>query len=215
MHKKEDKMVELPRLDCGLCGQKSCEEFSRVILQNPEEIVRCIHLTRSKNHLGPVDPQPSVNQKDSLGREYDFILDTFHNEPGPREVILLHNPSRVREMDIKKGDIIIGRPMGMSCGCPVTHCGIVIGVDPDNGVVIWCVTGPLGARSGEHKDIGYYSAQAYEGIIKQSNIELKIGMRYWFMPRRCMLQWRHSGLVNFINKKSDGVYVRIEGLMIG
>jgi hypothetical protein len=31
----------------------------------------------------------------------------------------------------------------------------------------------------------------------------------------CMMQWRHSGLVNFINRGQDGLQVRIEGLWIG
>jgi uncharacterized Fe-S cluster-containing protein len=210
---QEKTAVQLPGLDCGLCGQKSCEQFSQVILNDPQEIYRCIHLTQGK--VQGDKPQTAAEKKDYLGREYDFILDTFPNEPGPREVILPHNPARVKELDIKTGDIMIGRPMGMSCGCPVTHCGIVMDVDYDNGVVIWCVTGPLGPRTHEHKDIGYYSAQAYEGIVKDSHKELKIGMRYWFMPRRCMLQWRHSGLINFINKRNEGIQVRIEGLMIG
>ena len=25
-------------------------------------------------------------------------------------------------------------------------------------------------------------------------------MRYYFQPRMCMLQWRHSGLVNYLNR---------------
>jgi len=40
-------------------------------------------------------------------------------------------------------------------------------------------------------------------------------MRYWFMPHRCMLQWRHSGLVNFINKRGNMPQIRVEGLYIG
>ncbi|HNW38935.1 MAG TPA: Fe-S cluster protein [Candidatus Omnitrophota bacterium] len=153
--------------------------------------------------------------KDALGREFDFILDKFINEPGPRETILPHNPARTKELDVKVGDIIIGRPMGMSCGCPITHCGIVMQADLANGVIVWCVTGPLDPRSREHKDIGYYSAQAYEGMVKTFHKELKIGMRYWFLPHQCMLQWRHSGLINFINKREDGFQIRIEGLFIG
>ena len=44
---------------------------------------------------------------------------------------------------------------------------------------------------------------------------MEIGRRYWFQPRMCMMQWRHSGLVNFINRGPDGLQVRIEGLWIG
>jgi uncharacterized Fe-S cluster-containing protein len=153
--------------------------------------------------------------KDSLGREYDFILDTFPGDPGPRETILPHNPMLTRELDIKVGDKLIGRPLGMSCGCPITHCGVVVKVDQKTGVLTWCVTGPLGPRKEKYMDIGYYSAEAYDGLVKDTRAELKIGMRYYFLPHRCMLQWRHSGLVNFINHRKDDTTIRVEGLWIG
>ncbi len=154
--------------------------------------------------------------KDNLKRDFDFILDIMDGEPGPRETILPYNPALVKELGVKKDDIMIGRPMGMSCGCPITHCGIVSDVDARNGVINWFVTGPLRPRSEGFIDIGYYVAQGYEGIIKESKEEIKLGRRYWFLPRRCMLQWRHSGLVNAVTRQRDGSYrVRIEGLFIG
>ena len=65
------------------------------------------------------------------------------------------------------------------------------------------------------KDLGYYIAEGYEGLIQRSRIEVQIGRRYFFQPRMCMLQWRHSGLVNYINRTDDGLQIRIEGLWIG
>ena len=235
-------LSDLPGLDCGLCGWRSCEEFAKTVVEKPSEIKRCIHKDGATRAMRPAikaapaaasaaptasacagsccscemgDAHEGVTYKDSLGRDFDFVLDTFPNEPGPRETMLPHNPLITREMNITRGDIIIGRPLGMSCGCPITHCGVVMNVEPRTGVIVWCVTGPLNPRAGAHKDIGYYSAEAYEGLVKDTQAELKIGMRYWFMPRRCMLQWRHSGLVNFISKGKHGVQIRIEGLYIG
>jgi len=222
------KMADvLPGLDCGLCGFKSCEEFAVVLTSQPEEIKKCVHAGRQKTVPDDAAATPvcatcdfkNLSQentwKDSLGREYDFILDTFPNDPGPRETILPHNPLLTKEMEIKNGDILIGRPLGMSCGCPITHCGIVMDVDQKTGVMVWCVTGPLGPRHNGYKDIGYYSAEAYDGLVRSTQKELKIGMRYFFLPHRCMLQWRHSGLINFINKTRQGTSVRVEGLWIG
>lgn len=223
-------MEGLPALDCGLCGSRTCEDFAHLLVDRPEEKERCIHLSKKKvasacaapatmSHacggcdLG--DVTEGVTWKDSLGREYDFVLDTFPNEPGPRETILPHNPQITKELGIVPGDILIGRPMGMSCGCPITHCGVAMEVDTKNGVMVWCVTGPLNPRAGAHKDIGYYSAQAYEGLVRDTHAQLEIGRRYWFLPRRCMLQWRHSGLVNFVRKTKDATQIRIEGLYIG
>ncbi len=213
----------LPGLDCGSCGFRSCEQFSKLLAENPDEARRCTHLSDSAvrapapSGAGPsaVVAAPAGEWKDMLGRAYDFLLDCFPGAPGPREIILPHNPVLTRELDIRAGDVILGRPMGMSCGCPITHCGTVAEADPKTGVIAWDVTGPLKARSQGFKDLGYYTALAYEGIVKDTACELRIGMRYWFLPRHCMLQWRHSGLVNFLSKSSAGLQVRIEGLMIG
>jgi uncharacterized Fe-S cluster-containing protein len=153
--------------------------------------------------------------KDSLGRDFDFYLEHFPEEPGPREIILPHNPAITREIDVRVGDTLIGRPLGMSCGCPITHCGVATQVDPRNGVIVWCVTGPLGPRQKGFKDLGYYIAEGYEGLVRDTRSELKVGLRYFFQPRMCMLQWRHSGLLNYLNRTGDHWQVRLEGLWIG
>lgn len=213
---------KLPMLDCGACGFKTCDEFATILPDSPEEIKRCIHMNgknKATNGASVLHRQGIADKMgwiDNLQRPFDFILDCFENEPGPRETILPYNPALVKELGVKKGDIMIGRPMGMSCGCPITHCGIVTDTDPRNGVINWCVTGPLRPRSEGFIDIGYYVAQAYDGLIKEAKEEIKLGLRYWFLPRRCMLQWRHSGLVNAVTRMKDGGYkVRIEGLFIG
>jgi uncharacterized Fe-S cluster-containing protein len=217
----------LPGLNCGACGSKTCEEFALEVENKRESLKKCIHISNEErksavhaNCLGCASPDGGLavklGWKDGLKREFDFVLDIFEGEPGPRETILPYNPALVKELGVKKGDIMIGRPMGMSCGCPVTHCGIVNDVDPRNGVINWFVTGPLRPRSEGFIDIGYYVAQGYEGLIRESKEKIELGKRYWFLPRRCMLQWRHSGLVNAVTRQKDGSYkVRIEGLFIG
>ena len=164
-------------------------------------------------------PRPALRRtsqwKDSLGRDFDFYLEHFPEEPGPREIILPHNPAITEEMEVRVGDILIGRPLGMSCGCPITHCGVATQVDMRTGVIVWCVTGPLGPRQKGFKDLGYYIAEGYEGLVKDTRSELKVGMRYFFQPRMCMLQWRHSGLLNYLNRTGDHYQVRLEGLWIG
>jgi len=233
------EVIKLPGLNCGICGSKTCSEFSKAVERNPELIKRCLHLTNPPANTRTVSPDiedagsalsspcssachscekaiPSNDSWiDSLGRDFDFILDMIPGEPGPRETILPHNPMITRELKIQPGDILLGRPLGMSCGCPVTHCGVVMESDMKSGVITWCVTGPLSARRNSCKDLGYYSALAYDGIVLRSKSELKIGCRYWFMPKKCMLQWRHSGLVNFLKQTPQGLQVHVEGLMIG
>lgn len=233
--------VRLPNLDCGACGVRTCAAFAALLRERPELLKRCIHLnadtppSAAASAAGAPGPAalapPSAcagcagstpdaarpQWTDSLGRAFDFILDLFPNEPGPRETIKLHNPQLTRDLAVRVGDVLIGRPLGMSCGCPITHCGVAMQVDAHTGVIVWCVTGPLQPRQHGCKDLGYYSAEAYEGLVTRTRVELRVGMRYWFMPHKCMLQWRHSGLVNFLNKipGNDTYRVRLEGLLIG
>ena len=235
---------DLPGLDCGVCGYRTCAEFAARLPEKPELIKRCIHLSRdilpavspaggAGGPAGCPDQAVSASRpcgacaggateageslpfQDSLGRDFDFYLEHFPEDPGPREIIIPHNPMITREMEVSVGDILIGRPLGMSCGCPVTHCGIVREVDRRTGVLTWCVTGPLQPRELGFKDLGYYIAEGYEGLVSESRRDLRIGMRYFFQPRLCMLQWRHSGLVNYLNRTADGWQVRLEGLWIG
>jgi uncharacterized Fe-S cluster-containing protein len=229
------KLEDLPGLNCGSCGYPSCAQMADRLEADPDLIKRCIFFgsgvtapTRSTPLKMAADNACAgcgaaasaaggqmLPWRDSLGREFDFYLDHFPNEPGPREIILPHNPLITREMDIQPGDVLIGRPLGMSCGCPVTHCGVATQVDKRTGVMSWCVTGPMRPRQEGFKDLGYYIAEGYEGLIHRSRVDLKIGMRYFFQPTMCMLQWRHSGLVNYLNKIDGGYQVRVEGLWIG
>lgn len=243
------QVSDLPGLDCGLCGYRTCAELAHRLPQAPEMLKRCIHLSQDRlpAQPNPGSPAPSTPSsitlpkterpaepaacgtcagratilpgatrfQDSLGRDFDFYLEHFPEDPGPREIIIPHNPIITRELDVQVGDILIGRPLGMSCGCPITHCGVVMEVDTRTGVIVWCVTGPLQPRLQGFKDLGYYIAEGYEGLITDSRCEPRIGMRYFFQPHMCMLQWRHSGLVNYLNRTETGWQVRLEGLWIG
>jgi uncharacterized Fe-S cluster-containing protein len=219
------KEIALPALDCGLCGFRTCGELYERLPNEPALLKRCIHLgpeamdgkseAKAKRVDDSIDPNAELVYRDSLDRDFDFFLEHFPEDPGPREIIIPHNPMLTREMDIQVNDVLIGRPLGMSCGCPITHCGIAVDVDKRTGVIVWCVTGPLNPRQHGYKDLGYYIAEGYEGLIKNTKSELQIGRRYYFQPRMCMLQWRHSGLINYLNKTADGWQVRLEGLWIG
>lgn len=246
--------IELPGLDCGLCGYRTCEEFRGQLTTSPDSIRRCIHLSEDNMrpetsgkadgpHLAFIPKEtsspsqtcqgscsgcatsPTITRggantvqakwQDSLGRDFDFYLEHFSEDLGPREIIIPHNPIITRELDVQVGDTLIGRPLGISCGCPITHCGVATNVDMRTGVIVWCVTGPLGPRANGFKDLGYYIAEGYEGMVKDTRAELKVGMRYYFQPKMCMLQWRHSGLLNYLNRTPEGYQVRLEGLWIG
>lgn len=218
----EEVMKELPGSDCGMCGYKSCATFAEAVALDPSLITRCPSRTPAAATV--VRPLPMFRTPnaapqswtDRLGREYDFVLEKFEGDPGPREHIVLFNPANVERLGIKKGDVLYGRPAWISCGCPLVHCGVVM-EDPDyfNGTLTWCIVGPLMARK-QGINIGYFSAIAYEGVVRHSRVELQVGRRYHFQPRYCMLQWRHCGLVNFMQRDPDGGHkVRVEGIWIG
>jgi uncharacterized Fe-S cluster-containing protein len=224
---------ELPGLDCGACGFRTCEALAQQLPGDGELLKRCIYFSGKQKPAAPKlaaalaapaacgacaigsAPKGTDPWRDTLGREFDFYLDHFPSEPGPREIILPHNPLLTRELGVQPGDVLIGRPLGMSCGCPITHCGVAMQVDPRTGVIVWCVTGPLRPRQEGYKDLGYYIAEGYEGLVHKRRCDLKIGMRYFFQPTMCMLQWRHSGLINYLNRVPEALQVRVEGLWIG
>jgi uncharacterized Fe-S cluster-containing protein len=226
-------MKKLGGKNCGLCGMKTCGDFAAIVLKNPDAINRCPYVVVENKCVAcpasatclatdlaqnpAMDMFKPIIWKDNLGRDYDFVLDRMPGDIGPREHIVLFNPTNVEKLHLKKGDIIFGRPAWISCGCPLTHAGVIV-EDPDyfNGTLVWNVVGPMAARKGGI-NIGYYNSTAYEGIVKniRPGLELKIGMRHFFQPRYCMLQWRHSGIINQMSKTNDGFHIRIEGLIIG
>ena len=200
--------IELPGLDCGLCGFPSCDEMAARLAEKPDLLKRCIplsadslgvrvgaadrrvgrrrqpvhgagarpgrRLVRSRRRLRRLrrrrrrrdrDQEDAARRRrrrtglgsgiertwtDHLGREVDFVLDSFPEEVGPREQVIPHNPVLTRELDIQVGEVLVGRPLGISCGCPVTHCGIVQSVDIEelhDGVVRHRPAAPAPARA--------------------------------------------------------------------
>ena len=215
VHESKQLAQLLPGKNCGLCGFKNCEDLLHHALSDPDSIKRCVYLFEHTNTpVLSMRDVAEVNWKDMLDREYDFVLDKFEDDPGPREHILLGNPVNLEKLKIKKGDIVFGRPV-MGVGCPVTHCGVVM-QEPDyfNGALVWCITGMMDARE-RGIEIGYYHILAYEGLVKQSRIELQLGRRYDFLPRYCMLQARHSGLINTMTKTKEAYRLRLEGISLG
>ncbi len=214
---KEEILKTLPQKNCGLCGFKTCEEMAQAMTSKPELIELCTIRATCNPSIKESEKFEPLTFKDFLGREFDFVLDKFPKDKGPKESIFPFNPANVEKLKLKKGDVIFGRPAWISCGCPVTHVGLIV-EKPDyfNGVIVWNIMGPLFGRQKGAIDIGYYNAIAYEGIVKdvKPGVELKIGMRYFFQARYCMMQWRHSGVINFMQNTSDGLHVRIEGIWI-
>lgn len=215
---REQWLALLPGKDCGDCGFRTCAGFAEHLLSHPEALKRCVHLGSAVEGRFQLPPAVAlkaqdISWRDMLGRDYDLVLEQFPEDPGPREVILPFNPANVERLGIRQGDVLIGRPSGAAC--PVTHVGQVMEApDVFNGLITWCVVGPLRGRAGGI-EIGSYTPIAYEGIVRHARAELQIGRRYYFLPATCMLQSRHSGLLNVLARRPEGMRVRLEGIWIG
>jgi uncharacterized Fe-S cluster-containing protein len=236
-------LAGLPGKDCGQCGFPTCAKFAEHVAWFPVAIERCVHLASQQASVAlpaaapngtaaavaaattgidtaparasPASGAPGIapgSWHDMLGREYDFVLEQFPDDPGPRETILPFNPANVERLGIVRGDVLRGRPAGV--GCPVTHVGRVV-EEPDtfNGLLVWCVVGPLAARESA-TDIGIYTPVAYEGLVNLTRVEIMIGKRYYFLPETCMLQSRHSGVATAVARRGKAVRVRLEGIWI-
>jgi len=147
--------------------------------------------------------------KDVLGQKYDFVLKAFPGEKSCREIIL---PFKSLGLKVKKGDIIIGRPMGQ--GCPVQHVMEIISQDKFGLFTVWMI-GPQYSRNKKirTREIGPYWVIAFEGVA--TNGEPKVGRRQRFLPYYCMMNLTHTGLVNFVNKTKNGFFTRLESIIIG
>lgn len=206
-------LTRLPGKDCGQCGFKTCAGLAEFATLHSDALKRCVHLGQST--ITPATLLPSdedITWKDMLGRDYDFVLEPFPEDPGPRETIVPLNPLNIERLAVKKGDVLYGRPV--MTGCPVTHVGVVV-EEPDylNGVIVWCIVGLMAARE-RGREIGHYHIISYEGIVRHTRQELQIGQRYFFFPRMCMMQSRHSGLVNALARREDSMRVQVEGIWI-
>jgi uncharacterized Fe-S cluster-containing protein len=215
----EEIVALLPGKDCGQCGFRTCRGLAEHLLAHPADIRRCIYLDAERVQQFRIPPvtmeirPQDITWQDLLGRDYDFVLEPFPEDPGPREIILPFNPINVERLGIRKGDVLYGRPAQV--GCPVTHIGRVM-EEPDlfNGLITWCVVGPLAARESNSIDIGNYTPMAYLGLVRHTRIELQLGRRYHFLPGLCMLQSRHSGVIAELARRPDSTRVRLEGIWI-
>jgi uncharacterized Fe-S cluster-containing protein len=212
---KKIKKIKLPGLNCGLCGLKTCADLEKIIVKNPSEIKRCIRLIDANKQKIKETHFKNRGFLDVLGRPFDFILDADETDEGPIEIIHPFNSEIIKKL--KVGNLVFGRPL--AAGCPVSHCGRILEVDKKSNLLKWCVLGPLVIRRSNKRikivDIGSYAPVVFIGLIKERKIEPKVGMRYNFIPRKCMIQWRHSGLISSLNKVPQGYRARIEGIFLG
>lgn len=192
--------------NCGLCGNQSCEEFRNSIKNGLKKENDCPFYMKDRNRTIIKD------NTDTHGNKYDFILKAIGDEISARKIVRPFRPDLIEKLDIKKDDIVVGRPMG--AGCPVTHVLKVYEVDNLAGLLYTWVVGPAYSRGKEVKDISAYAMIGFEGIAENIVSHPKVGLAAGFMPNFCMLRLTHYGLVNKVLNTSEGIVVRIEDIHI-
>ena len=203
---------KLPGKNCGLCGSKTCAEFEALVEKGVKNLDACPFMTKGLAAEGSADV--SYSQVDILDVAYDFILDPAHGEVSARKIVLPFRADLVEKWGIKRGDIVLGRPMGQ--GCPVPHVLKVIEANPVTGVLTTWVVGPKYTRDGsaQFKDVQAYHVIAFEGIAKTVRKGPEMGRRQLFLPGYCMMNLAHTAVVNMILEKREGTFVHLEDIRI-
>ena len=202
-----------PGKNCGLCGQKTCGEFIKAVREELKTYADCpFYSTTEKTTMGCIETVATYPELDVLGNPYDFVLTPLPGEISARKIVLPFRPDLVEKLNIKKGDIVIGRPMG--AGCPVQHVLQVIEAEYHTGLLTTWVVGPKFSRSQPVIDLGAYHMVGFEGIASHIRKAPQMGARHTFLPGFCMMSLNHTGLINMILEKKVGPHIRIENVII-
>jgi uncharacterized Fe-S cluster-containing protein len=200
-----------PGKDCGACGLASCDEFVSAVKQKKKTNGDC-------TFYSPDMPCPRDRTEhtgtDVTGAKYDFILRAFPGEPSARKFVVPFRADLVEKWDIRKGDLVTGRPAGP--GCPLYHALRVLSANTITGVLECHTVGPLEARKEQTKvhDVQAYHVHAFEGIAETVIRPPVLGLRQRFLPGYCMINLSHTAVVNMVLKKKEGVHVRVEDIRI-
>jgi uncharacterized Fe-S cluster-containing protein len=203
-----------PGKNCGLCGEKSCKDLLVSIERGRKNYTEC-PFYKSEN-LRAFEAREVQEAKytgvDILKNQYDFLLSPLPGEVSARKIVLPFRSDLVEKMSIKKGDYVVGRPMG--AGCPIPHVLKVIEASILTGLLYTWVVGPKFSREQEVKDVQAYHMIGFEGIAQKIAKQPVLGTRATFLPGFCMMNLNHTGLVNMILEKSCGLQIRIEDIRI-
>lgn len=202
-----------PGKNCGLCGAENCKSFLRLLNNGVKSYEDCPFFQKRKRKVKEnILEEALYAPTDVLGHSYDFILHPLPGEISARKIVLPFRADLVEKMEIKKGDYVVGRPMG--AGCPIPHVLKVIEAEPITGLLYTWVVGPNYSRDREIKDVVAYHMIGFEGIAAAVKNEPAFGCRMTFLPGFCMMNLNHTGLINMILEKSCGFHVRIEDIRI-
>jgi len=204
----EKKMIEfLPGYNCGRCGFGSCTDFAEAIEIESAGIDLCPFLTQERFVSNKNEIERLLACRQNGGRkkiagvidsyEADIILEPLKGEISCREVLM---PMAL--VDLQIGEVIEYRPLG----CPIVHYGRIIKID--HLLITVHLIGPCRRKEKETKftPVGCCMVIAFEGRFHGKNS--KVGETVRFLPKHCMMQKVHSGVV--VKIEDDNIL--IEGI---
>jgi len=198
-----------PGKDCGACGFASCAKFGEAVADGMRTESDCPFFSGEPCRVR----EPALySGTDVTGAPYDFVIHAFRGEPSARKFIVPFRADLVEKWDIRPGTLVTGRPAGP--GCPVVHALRVLAANPVTGVLKCHTVGPLVARKEEAFDVQAYHVHAFEGIAEVIRHPPAFGCRQPFLPGACMMDLAHTGVVNMVLKKKEGIHVRVEDIRI-
>ncbi len=203
-----------PGKNCGMCGAESCERFLQLVNSGQKKQTDCPYYQEAPQGKPQAILEAAYAPHDVLGHPYDFVLEPLPGEISARKIVLPFRPDVVEKMDIKKGDYVLGRPMG--AGCPIPHVLQVIEAEWVTGLLYTWAVGPKYSRDPniKVKDVVAYHMIGFEGIAGRINKEPELGCRVTFLPGFCMMSLNHTALCNMALKKNHGLHVRLEDIRI-
>lgn len=202
-----------PGKNCGLCGEENCHSFLQQVTSGGKKYADCPYYSQKQKEKYCDDIlSAEYGKTDILKHAYDFVLAPLPGEVSARKIILPFRPDLVESMKIGSGDYVLGRPMG--AGCPIPHVLQVLEADLVTGILTTWVVGPKFAREGTTKDIKAYHMLGFEGIASLIRKVPEFGCRVTFLPGFCMMSLNHTGLVNMVLEKEDGIHLRLEDIRI-
>ncbi len=201
------KILELlPGFNCGSCKHKSCEDFANALINDDTELFQCTVLLQERflgqkkalsELLNKSDHDKSEESK-KVGvidhYEADIILEPLSGEVSCREVLL---PFQNHQLSVD--DIIEYRPLA----CPITHYAKILKVE--GNLLTVNLIGPCRRLDNNitFKNIGLCMVMAFEGCYSGKNITP--GQTIRFLPKHCMMQKIHSGVV--VNVEDNKVLI--------
>jgi len=200
---------EPPGRDCGACGLPRCSDFVAAVKKKTKANEDCTFFSECS---ADKKTGTTYSGTDVTGAKYDFIIRAFPGEPSARKFIVPFRADLVEKWDIRKGDLVTGRPAGP--GCPLYHALRVLSANPVTGVLECHTVGPLEARREKAHDVQAYHVHAFEGIAETVIRPPTLGLRQRFLPGYCMIDLAHTALVNMVLNKKDGLHVRVEDIRI-